>query len=343
MNRLSAVCSLCILMLCSAGLAQDIRMEAKAEKDFGLLNAAVGIYQQSLVVGEPFVLVLRFRFSPEADGLVSVTSRVQLPEGNDIELFITPQGGSEQQVFGALDPAVYSSSTFRMRPGETIAIPMSIIYDKSSPSGFLFEKPGVYFVRANFNFRMTSEHVVSLPSTRIDVKEASGVDAAAYEQLKDPASAKALQMNLVNDEALLKKCQSVGDKYPDSALAQQAMLTVLTSRTFSPTANLQEMIPRLYAYQRKYKDYPGTDQVAYYILAAYNTTGQPDLARAWGYYIRDVYYYTRHFRPTDPLFDFYIEDPVEAIENLPWYLISRPWKVEGATPPPSFQPKPNKD
>lgn len=305
------------------------------------LEVKFGIEKTDLQIGEPLVLVTRIAGKSANPEPVQYHSRMQLPEGNDVEVFVQAPGEVEKRASGALESAIYSALILHVGPGESYQHTLPLLYEAANKEGYLFNRAGQYRLRAKLTFSSRyrgNDFTAEIPPTTINVTAPTGAAAEAYAQLANPAAAKALELTSTRNAELIARLRQVGEKYPQTVQGREALRTAVLSEAYSEKADLKQIIPRLKKYQSLYPEDRGTDHVVYTIAAAHNTLQQIDLAREWYFYLLDAYPASTLIRREDQLYVYYYGNPAEAAKRGPWYLMEKPWEIPGSKLPVAFQP-----
>jgi hypothetical protein len=339
MNRLLQPIIVCALLACFGGLARAATLERTMEVAPVRIKLSLG--PTEIRVGEAPVLTMELFNTGKGMGssLPIFSAKLQLPEGNDIEVYVQPQGEAETRLQGGMEAGVYSGTAIEVPPGRTIDHEVKLLYDTSMPNGFLFSKPGEYGIRATLRFTMSNspEPRRLTVAGKITVRPAEGEAAEAFKRINDAESAKALQLGSIPNEQLAKKFGEVAEQYPRTTYGKACARALTIHTAYKKGADIREALPVLKKYESTYRTDSDTDLIVYTIIASYHVLGQIDLARDWMYYMNDQFPNSSLLRKQDPLYKFYYSDPSEQVYTFPWFLYEKPWIVPGATPPTSLK------
>jgi hypothetical protein len=328
------------------GLISACGLAATAERVamFESVEMKLTLGPTELLVGQPlYFQILLTHKNPEASNIPVFSSRLQLPEGNDVDVFVQAPGESEVRLEGAMEAGIYSGNAIEVPPGRAVNYQMPLIYDKNQQNGYIFSKPGEYNVRVQLRFSLSSDPTprkFAIPNTRITVREPEGRAADAWKLLNNAEAAKALQLNRIGDDAVRKAITQVGDQYIDTPYGKAAARAVAVSAAYSnpQKADLNQTLDVLRKYEKTYRQDADTDLIVYTIAASYHLLQQYDAAREWLFYLMEKYPSSALVRKQDPLINYYYIAPAEAAVSFPWYLLEKPWIVPGAKPPTDLRP-----
>ncbi|MGI8905813.1 MAG: hypothetical protein ACR2IE_04900 [Candidatus Sumerlaeaceae bacterium] len=323
-------------------LVGSIATAAERSGRFEDVELRISLSPTEIMVGQPVVLQLTMsNKATESGGIPVFSARLQLPEGNDLDIFVQAPGESETRLEGALESGLYSGSAIEVPPGRTIKHEMNLIYDKAQPNGYIFSKPGEYMMRAQVRFSLSTNpepRKLALSGVKITVRAPEGPAAEAWKLINNPEAARALQLGKLPNDDIRQKFAEVGDKFPTTPYGKTCARVVAVSTAFGPKADMRQALPLLLKYEKTYRKETDSDLIAYTIAGAHHVQQEYDLAREWMYYMIDQYPQSTLLRKQDPLYKYYCLDPAEALLTFPWYLTEKPWIVPGSKPPTSLRP-----
>lgn len=292
-----------------------------------------------ITVGEPIALKIRITNVGLPANAPVFSSKLQLAEGNDIDVYLQPPGEAEVRLEGAVEPGIYSGTAIEVPPGRTVEHQIRLVYDNTHPNGYLFNAPGDYTIRVALRFSVSNapdpRRLFVTGQIKVRAPEAEAADA--FKQINDPKSAKALQLGIIPDDDLLHKFTEIGDKYPKTVYGKSCARAAALHLAYKKGVKVRTILPILLKYESTYRQESDTDQIAYTIAASYHVLGEHQTARDWIYYMIDQFPNSSYLRKQDPMYKYYFLDPAEQVFSFPWYLYDKPWISPGAKPPTSLK------
>jgi hypothetical protein len=279
-------------------------------------------------LGQPLLLTIKLHGETADSRLPAFSSKLQFPEGNDIDLYVQGPGEAEYRVSGVGEQGVYSANATEVAPGADIIQEIKVLADRSQPAGYIFAKPGEYTVRAQVGFTVSvapDPKRIALPTTKITVKAPEGPAAEAWKLINDPAAARALQSNIITDDSVKTKFKTVADKYENTYYGKACMRAYALALTYARGAELRPALELLKRYEKRYRGEADTDLIVYTIVGSYSVLREYEIAREWFFEMLDQYPKSSLLKPQDRLFKFYYAEPAEASIKEPWYLLEAPW------------------
>ena len=308
--------------------------------DVAGIDVRMAIERTEITVGEPIYIDLHLTNRSTMTATPVFSASLQMPEGNDLSVYVTAPGEVEARLEGAVEQGVYSAMAIDVPPGRTIDHRLTVIYDRTQKTGYVFDQPGEYNLRIDLGFSVSfsPEHRTLSMAGKILVRPGDADAAEAWKMVADPESAKALQLGRVTTDELKSKFSAVGEKYPRTVHGKLCLRAVALEAAYGVKRDPKGALEPLRKYESTYRGEPDTDLIAYTIAGAYHVQGNTDLARHWLYYMMDEYPNSTLLRKQDPLYRFYYQDPAEAVIKFPWFLTETPWVVPGAKLPTNLMP-----
>lgn len=321
-----------ILCLCAGNPAFA---QSSYTTDLQVLKVTASINKTRIHIGEPVTFSIVMEAGPNRP-LVEVTASLQFPEGNNVELNIQPPGELDYRYAGALEMGAYPARPMRVVMGKPQRAEMLLLYDRTQPNGYLFNKPGTYRVSGEIQLHINNNpmpDIAAIPLTEIEVLPLEGKEAEVFAQVDEPELARALHLGAIPTTATLEKLEPVAKQFPDTQLGALALRSVGQHLSLAESGQRERGAAMLQQYLAGGHVSVDADYTAWAIAVAYHFSNKYDLAREWIYYSMRHYPYSVRIRPEDPLYKFYFYDPADFASEVPWYLLKKPWTVPGAQPP----------
>jgi hypothetical protein len=281
-----------------------------------------------IVVGEPVYLTARItnRNAPLRVG--NFAASFYLAEGNDLAITIQAPGELPARYLGPEEPGVYSKVEVGLDTGESQTYPITILYDAKSPNGYVFGKPGEYFVSVTLQHSILRDVVKTktvLPPTRILVKAAEGRAAEAFKLLEDKQIARALHEAVITEPKALAAIVRVADEFPDTAYAAQALYVAGATSLNGERAEIEAGIRRFLKFLERFPGHPRAGDAIFNVALAFDRLGERETARAWVYFLKDRVPDHRLLRVENPLAAKYYYGMLESAAKRRWWLYTTPW------------------
>ena len=304
------------------------------------IELTLSLSSTEIHVGEPLALNISLD-NQTAAPTVEVSSRFFLPEGNDIEVTVQQEGELPARYSGAVDITTYASLPVELPSDHPVRRSVTLLYDRTKKSGYLFDKPGRYIIKAEFTCKIKGQEEdvkAQLRPATITVSPLEGNAAAAFAMIDNPEAAKALHVGKIDNDDLLKTFKSVVEKYPSTVHGRLAMKAIGIDETYSSKPDRADAAKMLLRYLKEEPNPFEPDYVVYALAVDNHFQKKFDVARQWIYYLHDTYPGSVLFRVQDPLARFYFFAPQEYANAFPWYMLEKPWIVPGAEPPTNLKP-----
>lgn len=340
MNGFGCLATACLMAFTLAG--PEVQAQT-ASSEFMGMRVTVSLDKTEVVVGEPLFLNINVLNENAYFRKGNFGGRLFLSEGNEIDVMVQPPGELPYRYVGGEDAAVYSSVEMDLDNGQSMDTEILLLYDRTKPNGYLFDKPGVYTLRATVRgtiLRDPTPFRVELPATRIVVSAPEGPEAEAFKTIGTPAVAKALQMMNTDNAQTVASARQVAEQHPNTVYAPLCRIMSGVAHMRATPPNLDAAAEDFLKFQEFYPDHLRTAEAAFTMVVIYTRAGRTDLARDWLYFVRDAYPSYRLLRHENPFASMYYYAAAEEEDRgRPWWLYSTPWKALAPAAAPS-QPAP---
>lgn len=281
-----------------------------------------------IVVGEPVYLVTKVtnRNSPLRVGNLSAS--FFLAEGNDLAITIQPPGELPVRYLGTDEPGVYTKVELGLDTGESQTYPVTILYDEKSPNGYVFGKPGEYFVSVTLQhsiLRDVAKTQTVLPPMRILVKAPEGRAAEAFKLIENKQIARALHEAVITEPKAVAALARVADEYPETPYAAQALYVTAATNLNGERAEMETAIRRFLRFLERFPGHPRAGDAIFNVALAFDRLGERETARAWIYFLKDRVPDHRLLRVENPLASKYYYGMLESAAKRRWWLYETPW------------------
>jgi hypothetical protein len=283
----------------------------------------------SLLVGEPLVLILDVKNVSKSIPHYNFSSRMVLPQGNDLEVHVQKPGGVEFQAEGSMERNSYPSYITQIANGQSVRLVRQVLYEASSPSGYLFDKPGPCRVRARCEFKLNDQEQVeiAIPPTQITVTAPTGDAARAFEAIAKPEIARALDLGFADKPETLKTLQTAAAKYPQTLYGRICLQVAALSLAAGDNASVREAISALRKFSELYPDDPSMPEIVHALAMSHHRLKDYEAARAWINHLQLRFPDSTYLRNQFPLYEYYVNAPAKFVQAQPWYLMEKPWIV----------------
>lgn len=299
----------------------------------------------AILAGEPVYLnvTISLKGDPEKKGIF--TSKLALSEGNDVEVYVQPQGELEARYEGAAGAGISNDVTLEVTHGKPRTYSFRLQHDPdNSSNGYLFPKAGEYQVRGRLTYTLfhNSQNRLNLeiPPTTVTVSEPAGADASAFALVNNAGCAKALHTDRVESTEVMQKLRKVAADFPDTVYGRNSQITIGMELAHGNKTDNEGALKILVPLMSKIQSHPAADRVAYTNAVANHMLGRYEKAREWIYYLVRAYPDSVLVRPQLILLSYYYFTPAVAASTGPWYLAEVPWTVQGAKLPKSLAESP---
>lgn len=341
LKNLGCRARLLLLLLPVAGSAPEAVAQASHTKNVDGVDITISIDRTQVTVGEPLTMTIAFK-NTSPSPVVDFSTNFQLSEGNKLAVMVHPPNDLEYRYTGAMPMGSYSDVPFKLVGGLAIMEDIMLLYDETQRDGFIFSRPGTYYIDASLQFRVRNAPAtssVNMPPVRVDVAPASGAAAEVFELLNEPELAKALHLGTPTT-GTLDQFQQAADRYPGTQLGALAMRAVGRFYTHSGrTEDRARGALILQDYLARGMVPVDPDTTARDIAIAWHLNQEYETARQWIIYLVRNYPNSGHIREEDALVYYYFLQPAEFARKVPWYLLERPWVVPGVKPPTDLSPR----
>jgi hypothetical protein len=304
------------------------------------IEITLSLSSTEIHVGEPVALRITMQNQTLAQK-VELSSRFFLPEGNDIEVMVQPEGELPSRYSGAVDITTYAALPVELSASQPLRREVTLLYDRTAESGYLFGKPGKYTITASFSCKIKGQEEelkATLRPATITVSPLDGDGAAAFAMIDNPEAAKALHLGKIDNDDLLKTFKSLVEKYPATVHGRLAMKAIGIHETYAPKPDRADAAKMLLRYLKEEPNPYEPDYVVYALIVDNHFQEKWDVARQWTYYLHDKYPGSILFRMQDPLARYYYFAPQEYANTFPWYMLTNTESVPGAPPPTDLKP-----
>lgn len=305
------VISLILLLIiapCVSSLFAQTPQDQGEDKDFCQFTLSAN--KKTYIAGEP--IFLNFLIKNITDELIQFAA--VLSPTADTEITIYRPERFPWRYSGVFKVALYPRSLYWIDPYNTRTIRYSLIYDEKAPAGFLSAEPGkmAFTVRMAYTINDRIRKIATFEPIEIDILEATGVNADAFEVLKNEQVPIDITKGTASPETL-PLFQKVVTEYPTSVYAPYCLLSIsgyyLNDFLSDGSTTESQVIEPLQQIIKNYPDFPIMDLVYYQQAIFYHFTDRQDQARHW---LSQVYYKfpeSPKIRYADPLFkEYYFTD-----------------------------------
>ena len=278
------------------------------DKDF--CQIVLNTNKKTYITGEP--IFLNFLVKNITDEMIQFAAVLSPTADTEITIYRPEQ--FPWRYSGIFKVALYPRTLYWIDPHNTRTLRYSLIYDEKSPNSFLSEEPGKigFVVRMAYTINDRIRRLAAFEPIEIDIVEAAGIDAGAFEILKKEQVAVDLTKGMATDETL-PLFQKVAAEYHQSVYAPYCLLTIsgyyLNAFLQDGSTTESQIVEPLQQIIQRYPDFPIMDLVYYQHAVFYYFTQQHDKARHW---LSQLYYKfpeSPKIRYADPLFkEYYFTD-----------------------------------
>jgi hypothetical protein len=287
-----------------------------------------------LRVGEPLFLKIRVanRNAPLVIG--NFISALHFPEGGDLEVYVQPPNELAYRYQAHEEPAVFATVEIGNKQGAYTHFELPMIYERKSPSGYLFDRPGEYVVSVKVwhsIMRDQTRTFTEIPPTKITVRAPEGQDLEAFRLIDGKKYALALQQQATDDAEVIEKLKTVAQRYPKSVYAPMCAYVCGTSRVLD-SKRLEEGVAQLREFSKRYPQHPMVSNAIYSIFYGYHMAGNYNRAREWFYYLMDFDPAYRLLREENKLAAYYYYGRIEEVQARRWWMYDKPWDLPKQLP-----------
>ena len=289
----------------------------------------LSVDKTDIVVGEP--VHLRFVVSNESCTYPkgNFGGRLHLSEGNDIEVSVQAPGELPQRYIAGEDNQVYASVEIDLSKGESMATMIPLLQAPARPTGYLFDRPGEYTLRASVAATVLRENTktdVPLGPVKVTVREPAGNDAADWKTLATPAVAKALHLGSGDDPAAVERARSVALAHPDGPYGPLCRLLSGVAAMKASPPDYAAGRAALTGFVTGSAGHPRAAEAAFSMVSLETRANRPDAARDWLYFMRDAYPdYPLLRRENRMASEYYFKALDASPADRPWWFQQRPW------------------
>ncbi|MGC8840268.1 MAG: hypothetical protein ACP5QZ_02285, partial [Candidatus Sumerlaeaceae bacterium] len=327
-QRYVVVATMCLFAV-SVGLAQ--------RQGSSLINGVEVVAEldkTELLVGEPLFLKISVanRNAPLVIG--NFISALHFPEGGDIELYVQPPNELAYRYQAHEDPAVFATVEIGNKKGASTHFELPIIYERKSPTGYLFDRPGDYVVSGKIwhsIMRDPTRTFTEIPPTKITVRSPEGDNQQAFRLIDGKKYALALQEQVTDDKDIIEKCLAVAKRYSHSVYAPMCAYVAGASMVLDKQ-RLEEGVTLLRDFAKRFPTHPMVGNGIYSIFFGYHMAGDQDRAREWFYYLMDFDPSYRLLREENKLASYCYFGRIEELQNRRWWMYDKPWLLPKELP-----------
>jgi hypothetical protein len=218
---------------------------------------------------------------------------------------------------------------------ESTHFELPIIYDRRSPNGYAFGKPGEYVVTVKLFHTIMRDNVrtwTEIPPTKITVRAPDGKAAEAFRLIEDRKFAMALQALQTTDKAIVANAVKVAEQYPDTPYAPMCRYLAGTFRLDTDEGR-RAGAGHFKEFVRRYPGHPLASAGIFNIVYAYHLLKDYDLAREWIYYLLDTDPGYRLMRVENPIAAYHFYGRLDEAEKRHWWLYDKPWVLQDSPAP----------
>ncbi len=244
----------------------------------------------------------------------------------DVEIYVIQPNHLPERYTSVFKPALYPQTIYELDPQEYKVSEHTVLYQKDTASGLIFEHPGQYTIDCRITFQIDGKgaYKLYLPPFRISIVEPREPDKAAFQLINSKSIVFDLHTGLAKEENKPVFHQIV-EQYPRSTYAPYAMFSLAGGEIYlqNPAqdyAKAQSMYERLLT---DYKQFAQMDNVYYRIALCNDVLGKEREALKWLVKIMNQYPDSSLIRRNDSLFKKYIYDKEEKLEPGTWMLLQR--------------------
>jgi len=322
-RRFQQVCWMCMyvmLLWCPAWARQGVSLINGVE-------VVVELDKTELLVGEPLFLKIRVTNKDAPLVVGNFISALHFPEGGDIELYVQPPKDLAYRYSAHEEPAVFATVEIGNKKDAFTHFELPIIYERKSPTGYLFDKPGEYVISGKLWHQIMRDQTktfTELPPTKITVRQPQGKDLEAFHLIDGKKYALALQKQATDERDVIDRFVKVAEQYPQSPYAPMCAYVAGTSISLDPK-QLEDGVKMLRAFAKRYPNHPMVSNSIYSLFFAYHMAGNFERAREWFYYLMDFDPAYRLLREENKLAAYYYFGRLEEVQNRRWWMYDPPW------------------
>ncbi|MBX7245075.1 MAG: hypothetical protein K1X53_06230 [Candidatus Sumerlaeaceae bacterium] len=292
-------------------------------------EVTVQLDRVKLLVGEPLYVKITAKSLSAALRVGTLQASFFLSDDADIAVTVRPPGELPYRYTANEESARHPTAELNLDIGESSSYIVPVLYDKKSPNGYVFSKPGDYYVGVKFTFGLIREiqrFAVELPPIRITVTEPEGRNAEAFKLINNPKAALALHVVDPADPAVVAAAKKVANDYPDTVYAPLCMYLVGAEGFLTTRQSYKESAAIFLKFLKLFPDHPRAGDAIFNVAAAYDSLKQEDLARAWIFFLRDRHPDHYLMRKETPMALKYYFGPVEQAAGKRWWLYPDMWR-----------------
>jgi hypothetical protein len=239
---------------------------------------------------------------------------------NSFEIQVARRGELPIRFTAGVSDVLALDIAHKVRPREIHSLRWTLCYEPRNPSGFLFEKPGVYTIDCKAQVRVNDNmRLLNLPPIEIRIVEPAPEESEVAELVLRPECAADLQAGEASDGAA-HIWQTVVDRFPRSRWMPFARLLLaereLSRRLVAPEALLE----RYKALATEYPQWPLRDTAYYGCAQCADRSGQPVEALRWLYELQRKDPTSSYIFEGNRLFAKYVYTKGWEGRYTPWYL-----------------------
>lgn len=284
--------------------------------------------ETDIVVGQPIYLQIVVTNVSAPLRVGTILAKFYFSESNDINVTVQRPGELPARFEAAEQPMVKTAQELNLNNGEFQHQDFTILYDKSQPDGYLFNKPGDYLVSVKFTYnilRDPQKSTTELPRVIVHVRAPEGKAAEAFKLIDNSGCALALQTFDAQNSKAVEAAATVAEKYGDTKYAAScAFLSAMGTLRGAKPDPLQAAA-KFTDFLRKNEDHPKASSAIFYIALSYLNAGNESVARDWFYFLKDHDPAFHILRSENPIAYAMYYGPAEGAEGRKWWLYDKPW------------------
>jgi len=244
----------------------------------------------------------------------------------DVEIYVIQPNHLPKRYTSVFKPALYPQTIYELDPQEYKVSENTVLYQKDTASGLIFEHPGQYTIDCRITFQIGDKgaYKLYLPPLRISIVEPKESDKAAFQLINRESIIFDLHTGLAKEENK-PVFQQIVEQYHRSSYAPYALFSLAGGEIYLQNP-AQDYVKAQAMYERlvtDYKQFAQMDNVYYRIALCNDILGKEREALKWLVKIMNQYLDSSLIRRNDSLFKKYIYDKEEKLEPGTWMLLQR--------------------
>jgi hypothetical protein len=285
--------------------------------DRRLLRPFAFCEKDSFVLGEPVYLRLVFA---NASRDQSYELQGNFHPANDFEILVARQGELPRRYTMGVENQLFPAVVYDLQPLDLVAQRWTLVYEPSSPNGFLFREPGRYVIQPKVRVTVDGQpQNLNFASIAVEITEPDAQQREVLGLILNPDCAEDLQ-RLQAGEKTAATWRQVIQRFPDSLWAPYGHLLRAWQELEKGDREAEQVAAELQATIKRYPDFLLLDEVYYAVAVAYDRAGDSVKSLEWLNNLMRKFPMSRRIREGDAVFQKYIYRREDPSRYTPWYI-----------------------